>query len=50
MPSRPELDRVRLRAALEAMLGPDGVLTAPDELLVYESDGPTSRRPGPRPW
>jgi glycolate dehydrogenase FAD-linked subunit len=41
MSSRAELDRGRLRAALEAIVGPGGVLTEPDELLVYESDGLT---------
>jgi glycolate oxidase len=39
MSSRP--DRARLRAALQAIVGVDGVLTEPDELLVYESDGLT---------
>jgi glycolate oxidase len=39
MSSRP--DRARLRAALQAIVGADGVLTEPDELLVYESDGLT---------
>ena len=34
-------DRARLRAALQAIVGADGVLTEPDELLVYESDGLT---------
>src|SRR5262245_58937207 len=33
--------RARLRAALQAIVGPDVVLTEPDELLVYESDGLT---------
>ena len=41
MSSRPGLDRARLRAAFQAIVGPDGVLTEPDELLVYESDGLT---------
>ena len=41
MSSRPGPDRARLRAALQAIVGPDGVLTEPDELLVYESDGLT---------
>ena len=41
MSSRPGPDRARLRAALQAFVGPDGVLTEPDELLVYESDGLT---------
>ena len=41
MSSRPGLDRARLRSALQAIVGPDGVLTEPDELLVYESDGLT---------
>jgi glycolate oxidase len=36
--------RQRLRRALEAITGPDGVLTEPDELLVYESDGLTILR------
>ena len=39
MSSRP--DRARLRAALQAIVGVDGVLTEPDELLVFESDGLT---------
>ena len=39
MSSRP--DRARLRAALQAIVGADGVLTEPDELLVFESDGLT---------
>src|SRR2546425_10251358 len=30
-----------LRRELEAILGPGGVLSDPDELLVYESDGLT---------
>jgi glycolate oxidase len=33
--------RAALRRALAAIVGPDGVLTEPDELLVYESDGLT---------
>jgi glycolate oxidase len=41
MPSALKLDRARLRSALQAIVGPDGVLTEPDELLVYESDGLT---------
>ncbi len=41
MSSRPRPDRARLRAAFQAIVGPDGVLTEPDELLVYESDGLT---------
>ena len=41
MSSRPGLDRARLRSALQAIVGPDGVLTEPDELMVYESDGLT---------
>ena len=41
MSSRPGLDRARLRSALQAIVGPDGVLTEPTELLVYESDGLT---------
>jgi glycolate oxidase len=34
-------DRLRLRRAFEAVVGTDGVLSEPDELLVYESDGLT---------
>jgi glycolate dehydrogenase FAD-linked subunit len=34
-------DTRRLRRAFEAIVGPDGVLTDPNELLVYESDGLT---------
>jgi glycolate oxidase len=37
-------DARRLRQALEAIVGPGGVLTEPDELLVYESDGLTILR------
>ena len=37
-------DARRLRRALEAIVGPGGVLTEPDELLVYESDGLTILR------
>jgi glycolate oxidase len=33
--------RAALRRALAVIVGPDGVLTEPDELLVYESDGLT---------
>ncbi|PYM57585.1 MAG: FAD-binding oxidoreductase [Candidatus Rokuibacteriota bacterium] len=41
MAPRPAVDRHRLRQAFEAIVGPDGVLSEPDELLVYESDGLT---------
>jgi len=41
MRSLGDADRRHLRRALEAIVGPDGVLTEPDELLVYESDGLT---------
>jgi glycolate oxidase len=41
MSASPGLDLARLRSALQAIAGPDGVLTDPDELLVYESDGLT---------
>jgi glycolate oxidase len=41
MTPRPAVDRHRLRQAFEAIVGPDGVLCEPDELLVYESDGLT---------
>jgi glycolate oxidase len=41
MPPLPSAARARLRAALASIAGPDGVLTEPDELLVYESDGLT---------
>ena len=41
MPPKPESERRRLRRAFAAIVGPDGVLTEPDELLVYESDGLT---------
>jgi hypothetical protein len=34
MPSRPEPDRARLRAAVQVIGGPDGILTEPDEHLV----------------
>jgi glycolate oxidase len=33
--------KTTLRRALEAIVGPGGVLSEPDELLVYESDGLT---------
>ncbi len=36
-----ESDTRRLRPAFEAIVGRDGVLTDPHELLVYESDGAT---------
>jgi glycolate oxidase len=41
MTSPARVDRARLRAALAAVVGPEGVLAEPDELLVYESDGLT---------
>src|SRR2546425_2737980 len=41
MAPRPAVDGHRLRQAFEAIVGPDGVLSEPDELLVYESDGLT---------
>ena len=41
MPSLPGHARARLRPSLEAIVGRQGVLTEPDELLVYESDGLT---------
>ena len=41
MPSLPGPARARLRPSLEAIVGRHGVLTEPDELLVYESDGLT---------
>jgi glycolate oxidase len=44
MSSLPGHARAGLRSALEAIVGPDGVLTEPDELLVYESDGLTMFR------
>jgi glycolate dehydrogenase FAD-linked subunit len=34
-------ERHRLRAAFQAIVGPDAVVTDPSELLVYESDGLT---------
>jgi glycolate oxidase len=34
-------ERQRLRAAFQAIVGPDAVVTDPSELLVYESDGLT---------
>jgi glycolate oxidase len=37
-------ERRRLHQAFEAIVGPDAVLTDPDELLVYESDGLTMLR------
>lgn len=39
-----ETDRRRLHHAFEAIVGRDAVLTDPDELLVYESDGLTMFR------
>ena len=36
-----EAKRQALRGELEALLGPRGVLSDPEELLVYESDGLT---------
>jgi glycolate oxidase len=39
-----ETDRRRLRHAFAAIVGPDAVVTDPDELLVYESDGLTILR------
>jgi glycolate oxidase len=44
MPPLSESDRKRLRHALTAIVGPDGVLTERDELLVHESDGLTMFR------
>src|SRR5262245_39685770 len=41
MGSLADADRQRLRRQLAAIVGPAGVLTEPDELLVYESDGLT---------
>ena len=41
MPPRPGADRRRLRLAYEKIVGADAVQSAPDELLVYESDGLT---------
>src|SRR5262245_61169986 len=44
MGSLADADRARLRSALQAIVGPAGVLTEPEELLVYESDGLTMFR------
>jgi len=44
MTARPAPDRHRLRQRFEAIVGPEGVLSEPDELLVYESDGLTLLR------
>ena len=44
MSSLSGLARAGLRSALEAIVGPDGVLTEPDELMVFESDGLTMFR------
>src|SRR3989441_6290248 len=41
MAPRPAVDGHRLRQAFEAIVGPDGVLSEPDELLVSESAGLT---------
>jgi glycolate oxidase len=41
MPSLPGPVRARLRSAFTAIVGSDGVLTEPDELMVFESDGLT---------
>jgi glycolate oxidase len=41
MASPSDSERQRLRQTFEAIVGPGGVLTDPDELLVYESDGLT---------
>jgi glycolate oxidase len=41
MPTTTRSETRRRRAAFEAVVGPDGVITDPSELLVYESDGLT---------
>ncbi len=41
MAALPEARKRALRRELEAVVGPGGVLSDPDELLVYESDGLT---------
>jgi glycolate oxidase len=41
MPALSASDTRRLRADLEAIVGPGAVVTDPSELLVYESDGLT---------
>jgi glycolate oxidase subunit GlcD len=47
MPTRTSLDASLLRR-LERAVGKEGVLTDPDQLLVYESDGLTQYRHPPR--
>jgi FAD/FMN-containing dehydrogenase len=44
MASLSESARRRFRRAFQAIVGSDAVLTDPDELLVFESDGLTMRR------
>ena len=41
MPALTEARKKSLRREMEALLGPGGVLSDPDELMVYESDGLT---------
>ncbi len=41
MPELTEARKLSLRREMEALLGPGSVLSDPDELLVYESDGLT---------
>src|SRR3972149_9827143 len=41
MPALTEARKTSLRREMEALLGPGGVLSDPDELMVYESDGLT---------
>ena len=44
MPALTEPGKRTLRREMEALLGPSGVLSDPEELLVYESDGLTMFR------
>ena len=41
MPTMTEAGKQSLRREMEALLGPGAVLSDPEELLVYESDGLT---------
>ena len=42
------MTNIQLRDALAEILGPDGVVDAPDELIVYECDGLTIDKNMPR--